>query len=287
VAAVHNVEGGFRTFLEDGSSVKSKRVIVATGIGPFRHIPREFCSLPDSAVTHCYSGFDVHGYPGKKVIVIGAGQSALESAALLHEAGAKVELIARISTLRWIGQHPWLHHLGPISSMLYSKHDVGPAGISRLVAAPNLVRNLPLFWRDKIRKRAVRPAGSNWLPARLKDVVVKTGRLVNKAQSIGSQVELSLDDGSTSSADHIILGTGYSVDITRYNFLTPEIVERVQVMGGYPVLRSGFRSSLPGLYFIGATAARSFGPLLYFVTGAEFASLSLVSEIVKHQAIPQ
>ena len=287
VAAVHNVEGGFRTFLEDGSSVKSKRVIVATGIGPFRHIPREFCSLPDSAVTHCYSGFDVHGYPGKKVIVIGAGQSALESAALLHEAGAKVELIARISTLRWIGQHPWLHHLGPISSMLYSKHDVGPAGISRLVAAPNLVRNLPLFWRDKIRKRAVRPAGSNWLPARLKDVVVKTGRLVNKAQSIGSQVELSLDDGSTSSADHIILGTGYSVDITRYNFLTPEIVERVQVMGGYPVLRSGFRSSLPGLYFIGATAARSFGPLLYFVTGAEFASLSLVSEIVKHQAIPR
>jgi len=287
VAAVQTVEGGFRTLLEDGSSVKSKRVIVATGIGPFRHIPREFCSLPDSAVTHCYSGFDVHGYAGKKVIVIGAGQSALESAALLHEAGAKVEIIAKISTLRWIGQHPWLHHLGPISSMLYSKHDVGPAGISRLVAAPNLVRNLPLFWRDKIRKRAVRPAGSNWLPARLKDVVVKTDRSVTKAQSIGSQVELSLDDGSTSSADHIILGTGYSVDITRYNFLTPEIVERVQVIGGYPVLRSGFRSSLPGLYFIGATAARSFGPLLYFVTGAEFASLSLVSEIVKHQAIPR
>lgn len=287
VAAVQNVEGEFRTLLEDGSSVKSKRVIVATGIGPFRHIPTEFRWLPDSAVTHCYSGFNVHGYPGKKVIVVGAGQSALESAALLHEAGAKVEIIARISTLRWIGQHPWLHHLGPISSMLYSKHDVGPAGISRLVAAPNLVRNIPLLWRDKIRKRAVRPAGSNWLPARLKDVVIKKGRFVNKARSIGSRVELSLDDGSTSSADHIILGTGYSVDITRYDFLTPEIVERVQVIGGYPVLRSGFRSSLPGLYFIGATAARSFGPLLYFVTGAEFASLSLVSEIVKHQAIPR
>ena len=287
VAAVQNVEGGFRTLLEDGSSVKSKRVIVAAGIGPFQHIPIEFRSLPDSAVTHCYSGFSVHGFAGKKIIVIGAGQSALESAALLHEAGAKVEIIARNSTLRWIGQHPWLHHLGPISAMLYSKHDVGPAGISRLVAAPNLVRHLPLSLRDKIRIRAVRPAGSNWLPARLKDVMIKTGRFVNVARSVGSRVELTLDDGSTSSADHLILGTGYSVDITRYNFLTPEIVERVQVIGGYPVLRSGFRSSLPGLHFIGATAARSFGPLLYFVTGAEFASLSLISEIVKNQAIPR
>jgi thioredoxin reductase len=287
VAAVQSVEGGFRTLLGDESSINSKRVIVATGIGPFQHIPKVFRSLPDSTVTHCYSGFDVDRYSGKEVIVIGAGQSALESAALLHEAGAKVALIARNSTLRWIGQHPWLHHLGPISAMLYSKHDVGPAGISRLVAAPNLVRNLPLSLRDKIRIRAVRPAGSNWLPARLKNVVIKTGRFVNMARPVGSRVELTLDDGSTSSTDHIILGTGYSVDISRYNFLTPEILERVQLIGGYPVLRSGFRSSLPGLHFIGATAARSFGPLLYFVTGAEFASLSLVSEIVKHQAIPR
>jgi len=36
--------------------------------------------------------------------------------------------------------------------MLYSKHDVGPAGISRLVAAPKLVYYIPLSLRDKIRK---------------------------------------------------------------------------------------------------------------------------------------
>jgi thioredoxin reductase len=287
VVAVEVVEGGFRSVLEDETAIYSKRVVVAAGIGPFQRVPHEFRSLPDSVVTHCYSGFDVQGYSGRRVIVIGAGQSALESAALLHEAGAEVEIIAKISTLRWIGQHPWLHHLGPISSMLYSSHDVGPAGISRLVAAPNLVRQIPLLWRDKIRTRAVRPAGSNWLPARLKDVAIKTGHSVKEARLVGSQVQLKLDDGSVSSADHVLLGTGYSVDISRYAFLTPEVVKCVRLMDGYPVLESGFRSSHPGLHFLGATAARSFGPLLYFVAGAEFASAALCAEIVKNKAVPR
>ena len=287
VIAVEVVEGGFRSVLEDESVIYSKRVVVAAGIGPFQRIPPEFRSLPDSVLTHCYSGFDVQGYSGRKVIVIGAGQSALESAALLHEAGAEVEIIAKISTLRWIGQHPWLHRLGPISSMLYSSHDVGPAGISRLVAAPNLVRHIPLPWRDKIRTRAVRPAGSRWLPARLKDVAIKTGHFVKEAELVGSKVQLKLDDGSVSSGDHVLLGTGYSVDISRYAFLTPDLIDRVKLMDGYPVLESGFRTSLPGLHFIGATAARSFGPLLYFVAGAEFASSALCAEILKNKAVPR
>jgi FAD-dependent urate hydroxylase len=287
VVAVEVVESGFRSVLADETAIYSKRVVVAAGIGPFQRIPQEFRSLPDSVVTHCYSGFDVHGYSGRRVIVIGAGQSALESAALLHEAGAEVQIIAKISTLRWIGQHPWLHHLGPISSMLYSSHDVGPAGISRLVASPNLMRHIPLPWRDKIRVRAVRPAGSRWLPARLKDVAIKTSHFVKEARLVGSQVQLKLDDGSVSSADHVLLGTGYSVDISRYAFLTPGLIERVQLMDGYPALQSGFRSSHPGLHFLGATAARSFGPLLYFVAGAEFASSALCAEILKNKAVPR
>jgi hypothetical protein len=169
--------------------------------------------------------------------------------------------------------------------MLYSKHDIGPAGISRLVATPNLVRCVPLAWRDKIRTRAVRSAGSAWLPARLKDVKIKTGRFVAEARSLGSQVQLKLDDGSVSFVDHVILGTGYSVDISRYKFLPPAIVKQVQVFDGYPVLDSGFCSSLPGLHFIGAPAARTFGPLLYFVAGTEFSSSTLTSEIFKNRLV--
>jgi thioredoxin reductase len=285
VAAIEVSGHGFRILLNDGGSFLSKRVVVAAGIGPFQQVPRVFSSLPSAQVIHCYSGFNVRAFAGQRVAVIGAGQSSLESAALLHEAGAEVEVIARIPALRWIGQHPWLHRLGPISSIMYSKHDIGPAGISRLVAAPNLVRRVPPEWRDKIRTRAVRPAGSAWLPARLKNVNIKTGRFVAEARSLGSQVQLKLNDGSVSFVDHVILGTGYSVDISRYKFLPPAIVKQVQVFDGYPVLDSGFRSSLPGLHFIGAPAARTFGPLLYFVAGTEFSSVELTSEIVKHRLV--
>ncbi len=92
-------------------------------------------------------------------------------------------------------------------------------------------------------------------------------------------ISLKLSDGTERLVDHIVLGTGYEVDISRYDFLPPELVREVVQFGGYPRLSSGFRSSVPGLHFIGATAARSFGPLLYFVAGTEFASRELVSHI--------
>jgi FAD-dependent urate hydroxylase len=41
---------------------------------------------------------------GQRVVVIGGGQSALESAALLHEIGAEVEVIARQPQVHWLDQ---------------------------------------------------------------------------------------------------------------------------------------------------------------------------------------
>jgi pyruvate/2-oxoglutarate dehydrogenase complex dihydrolipoamide dehydrogenase (E3) component len=131
--------------------------------------------------------------------------------------------------------------------------------------------------RDTIRTRAVRAAGSRWLPERLANVKITTGRSVSDAKVVGDQVFVKLDDGTSRSVDHVLLGTGNQVDISRYDFLSEQLKQDVQQFEGYPKLTSGFRSSVPGLHFIGATAARSFGPLLYFVAGAEFASRELVS----------
>jgi hypothetical protein len=73
------------------------------------------------------------------------------------------------------------------------------------------------------------------------------------------------------------------VEIARYDFLSPELVQDIRQLDGYPDRRPGFRSSVAGLHFIGATAARTFGPPLYFVTGTEFASLALTSHISKNR----
>lgn len=273
----------FRVVLENGETVMSRRVVVAAGVGPFASKPEQFKHLSADQASHCYEGKPVHELAGKRVAVIGAGQSALESAAILHEAGAEVEVIAQIEALRWIGQHKWLHQLGPISKMMYSKHDIGPFGISRLVATPNVVARLPLRTRDKIRTRAVRSAGSPWLPARLAHVKISTSRSVARAESLGSEVDLTLNDGTHRRVDHVLLGTGYRVDISKYAFLPKEVAAHILQFDGYPIVDAGFCSSIPGLHFIGAPAARSFGPLLYFVTGTEFTSRQLTSHIVRHK----
>lgn len=272
---------GFRTILSDGTTLKSKRVVVAAGIGPFKKTPPQFSSLPAASVSHCYEGRSLASL-GKRVAVIGAGQSALECAALLSEDGIEVEVIARIPELRWIGMHKRLHQLGPISKMLYSKHDVGPIGISRLVAYPNLMYHVPLGMKDPIRKRAIRSAGAPWLIPRLNEVKISTGRSVVAAKQLGSEVQLILDNGVETRVDHVLLGTGYNIDISRYSFLSPELVKDIRQLDGFPDVEAGFSTSVPGLHFVGATTARKFGPLLNFVAGTEFASKELTRYLVKN-----
>ncbi len=282
VSAIQSDKSGFRLSLQNGKSVTSRRVVVAAGVGPFQRKPAVFAHLPPEQVSHCYEGRKISEFSGKRVAVIGAGQSALESAALLHEAGAEAEVIARIPQLRWIGMHPRLHHLGIISKIMYSSHDIGPFGISRLVAWPNFMRQVPIGLRDKVRTRAVRSAGAPWLGPRLTAVKISTGRAVVSADSKGDQVQLKLNDGTERQVHHVLLGTGYTVEISRYSFLPPELTAQIRQLDGYPDLGAGFTTSVPGLHFVGAAAARSFGPLLYFVAGTDFASTHLTSHIVRN-----
>ena len=276
VSQVRRENSHFHLTLADGTAVTSKRVVVAAGIGPFRKNPEVFAQLSPERASHCYQGRKFTEL-GKRVAVIGAGQSALESAASLHEMGVDVEVIARIPVLRWIGLHKRLHQLGVISKVLYSKHDVGPIGISRLVAYPNLMYRVPMGTKDKIRTRAVRSAGAPWLIPRLQEVKISTGRSVVSAKEVGNEIELRLDDGTERRVDHVLMGTGYRVDIAKYKFLAPELVQQVRQLDGYPDVSAGFCTSVPGLHFTGATAAKKFGPLMYFVTGTEFAAKELAS----------
>jgi len=270
---------GFKLVLADGASFTSKRVIVATGISSFVRRPSQFDGIPSELASHSSEHNDLGKFKSKRVIVIGAGQSALESAALLKEAGGEVEVIARDHALKWVGLHMRLHHLGIISRMLYSKRDVGPAGISRLVALPHLFRKFPRRLQDRTAYRAIRPAGSGWLQPRLKEVTITLGRMVVSATTVGSYLLLKLNDGTERLVDHALLATGFRVDVSKYQFLSQALVKQLKVANGYPVLNRGLESSIPGLHFIGKPAAWSFGPLLGFVSGTEFAGNELVHSI--------
>ncbi len=272
-----DVDGrGFKVLMADGEEFTARRVVVAAGISPFTARPEEFAGIPSSLASHTSEHKDLKKFTGQRVAIIGAGQSALESAALLKESGIQVEVIARAKTLNWVGLHARLHHLGLVSKMLYSTRDVGPAGISRLVAMPHVFRRFPRGFQNRTAYRAIRPAGAGWLQPRIADVPITLGRRVKSAAVAGSQLRLQLDDGTERLVDHALLATGFRVDVSRYPFLSPSLSKQVKTVSGFPVLRRGLESSVPGLHFVGKPAAWSFGPLLGFVSGAEFASTELV-----------
>lgn len=271
---------GLEIRLDDGEQFLSRRVIVATGISSFASRPAEFSAIPTELCSHASGHSDLRKFRGQRVAIIGGGQSALESAALLKECGAEAEVIVRQPKLNWVGLHAKLHRLGLISSLLYSSRDVGPAGISRLVAAPHLFRLFPREFQQRTAYRAIRPAGAGWLQPRLANVTISLGRRVVSAREIGNQLRLALDDHTERVVDHVLLATGFRVNVSRYPFLAPSLLKRLETVNGYPVLKRGLESSIPGLHFVGKPAAWSFGPLLGFVSGAEFAS----TEVVRHIA---
>jgi hypothetical protein len=276
---IHRVEldgCGFKVTISDGETFTSKRVVIATGINAFASCPPAFNEIPPALASHSSAHDDLNKFKGRRIVVIGAGQSALESAALCSEQGADIEVIARQSTLNWVGMHPRLHHLGPVSQLLYSKCDVGPAGISKLVAEPHLFRRFPRWFQDPVTYRAIRPAVAGWLRPRLTDIPMTFGRKVMTAVATGSQLHLRLDDATERIVDHALLATGFRVEVSRYQLLSEALVQKLHVVNGYPVLGHGLECSIPGLHFLGKTAARSFGPIVGFVSGTEFAAKELV-----------
>jgi thioredoxin reductase len=277
VVGIEIASKGFRVTLNDADFVQVQRVIVATGISLFARRPPQFSGLPSTLVSHSSEHRNLKRFVGQRMAVIGAGQSALETAALLHELGAEVEVLARQPRVHWLDQKMrWLKsEANPIRPLLYPPTDVGPPGLNLIVARPDLFKRLPRLLQEKIAYRSIRPAGSGWLVPRVRNMQITTGVEVKAARPDGERVSLTLWDGAKRCVDHVMLATGYQVDISRYEFLSPGVLRTLHVNYGYPELTAGFESSVPGLHFVGAPAARSFGPLCRFVSGTPFTARAL------------
>jgi FAD-dependent urate hydroxylase len=284
VASVEPTGAGFRLRLDDGEIVPARRVAVAAGIAGFARRPAGLDALPRELVSHVSEHAGFEGFAGRRVLVVGSGQSALESAALLHESGAMVEVVARAPRFHWLRGGRLRKWLGPLSRLLYPSTDVGPPGINWIVAFPDLFRQLPGALQERLARRAIRPAGAGWLVPRLADVRLTAGRTLVHAVATSGGLSVSLDDGSVREADHLLLATGYRVDITRYPFLPPALLRAISSANGYPRLGPGLESSVPGLHFLGAPAAASFGPLMRFVSGAGYAARAVAEHHCRARA---
>jgi hypothetical protein len=298
VIRVERRNDGFALGLSDGKELAAGRVVVATGLGPFANIPPVFSGMADSLVSHTSASPPLATFTGRSVAVIGGGQSALESAALLSEAGAgEVEVIVRTPAIYWLN-HGWLGNgdgpvlpppkgpPGPSSwrarKGLYwhdAPTDIGGPFSSWAGAAPDAIRHLPRDLRASLTYRCIRPAGADWLPDRLRAVKLTLGRNAVAAEPREQRVLLRLDDGSERLVDHVLLGTGYRIDVLRYPFIAPELGAQLRIHDGSPLLGRGLESSVPGLHFVGAPAAESFGPTMRFVVGTAYTAAALTQHV--------
>ena len=279
----------FSLSVEDGEPFRAKRVIVATGIAPFAWRPPQFSTLPPDVVSHSVDHRDFSEYAGRRILVVGGGQSALESATLLHEAGAVVEVVARARAIRWIRSEGTKRH-GPIKRLaiflLYPPTDVGPPGWNWIVATPDLFRLAPTNVQAEVVRRAIPPRAASHLLSRLGRVPITTGRSIVAVSMVQGEVRLGLDDGTERRVDHVLLATGYRVDVSRYSFLAAQLVESLHLLDGYPPLRPGMESAVPGLHFVGAPAAWTFGPVMRFVSGTTYGSRALTRRVLGRRPLP-
>jgi cation diffusion facilitator CzcD-associated flavoprotein CzcO len=279
VRTVDRSPEGFALELSDGERLTARRVVVAAGIGLFSHIPAGFEHLPRGRVSHTGDHRRLADFAGRRVALVGGGQSAFECAALMAGHGAEPEVLVRKRDVVWLRGHAVKTRLGPLGPILYAPTDVGPLWYSRLVATPGLFRLLPRASQDRIAYRAIRPACSYVVAQRLDDVRLTLGAHITEARESGGAIALRLSDGTTREVDHLMFGTGYRIDVGRYPFLAPRLLAHIQRHDGYPVLRGGLESSLPGLHFVGAPAAWSFGPTMRFVSGSWYAGRAVARAV--------
>jgi NADPH-dependent 2,4-dienoyl-CoA reductase/sulfur reductase-like enzyme len=284
VGSVEADPRGYRLTLADGDVVTARTVVLAVGLTNQEYVPELYRNLPGEMVSHTAAIPDPARFMGRKVVVVGGGQSAVGTAVLMQEAGAEVALVSR-EDVRWIGSEnagmrqqrslKWMVHRA-----LAPPNPTGPFPLNWIAAMPDIFRLLPQSGQDKLADRCLKPAVSAYLSPRLRDMAVHPGQQVTAAGVKGRSVELTLGDGRTVAAEHVVLGTGFSVDVRKPGILSPGILETVKTEDGFPVLDRRLQSSREGLYFASAAAARSLGPQMRFVWGSGIAAPRITHSIL-------
>ncbi|MFG2285192.1 NAD(P)-binding domain-containing protein [Streptomyces sp. NPDC048595] len=276
-------DDGFQVETETGELIAARTVVLAVGMVPFAHRPWPLLELPPELASHSSDHRELRRFAGRDVAVIGAGQSALETAALLAEQGARPTLVARADRLNWHSPPQPLDR-GPLRALRDPHSGLGTGWPNWVWSQlPWAVRRLPAATRIRIAETGPTPAGAWWLRGRFEPAVAaRLGHRVRAAVPHGDGVRLHLthtDGGSeTVDAHHVVAATGFTPDLRRLRLLHPRVRTTLRTVVGSraPELSPGFESSWPGLFFAGLLSAPSFGPAMHAVHGAGFTAARLL-----------
>lgn len=280
VSSIERHDGGFRLTLAGGRTVTSAAVVLAIGVAHYAHRPEQYDSLPSCLVSHSCDHRDFTRFNGRQVVVVGGGQSAIEYAALLHEAGASVHVVAR-RPLMWLDRDR-VNERTLIERIRAPRASVAPGWRNWILDhAPYLFYRFPQRHKDGYNSNYSSGA-AEWLRARvIGSVTLHEGHTIVGLEATGGRLQARISDGTTISADHVLLATGYKVDARRLSMIHPSLLEEIRTDNAVPLLNSRFESTVPGLYFVGLTSLRAFGPLYRFVAGAKASAQRVGGDIAR------
>jgi hypothetical protein len=282
VTEVTRTDGSFVVAFAGAESIRARQVVIATGVLPYRHVPDELSDLPADLVTHTSDHHDLADYSGRKVVVLGSGQSALETAALLHEQGAEVRIVARTPELSWNLPNP--ERVSLLGQVRRPVSRLCEGWRCKFWDTPAAFRLLPREMQAAKARTVLGPSGSWWLRDRV-DGVIETlaGYHVRKADPGDNGIRLFLDGPkeTTVDADHVMAGTGFRVDIARLAFLPPDLRSGISTFRNYPVVSRVGESSVPNLYFAGAPTAANIGPSVRFIAGTYNVTQMLANSLAR------
>jgi lysine/ornithine N-monooxygenase len=251
--------------LDDGRQIESTNVVIASGIESHQVLPECLARLPARLVMHGWRVREFEHLHGRRLLVVGGGQSAAE--VLVH--------LSATNDMTWVHRSRLIFFAEPISLPrpifalalhLSNRYYFLPAALRRklgaLFVASTITPDLkPALMTDKIRR----------------------------AEADAAELELEERDGEIYSAvldqsfDLVIACTGYKYQLSSLGFLEPELAQQIAaVPGGTPRLDYNFATSVPGLFMVGGIAEPVHGPAQRFMMGGRHATLR-VSQAIRNR----
>lgn len=277
-------DGLYGLTLDSGEYLKARNVVVAVGISWFQHTPDILSGLPPDLVSHSYDHRDVSRFRGREVAVIGGGASAVNLVDELAAEGAHARIISR-------GEEIEYNRVPDASDQTLMARIQRPAsGIGRgwksvfCAQAPLLFYRLPDSLKQRAIKSHMKPAAGFYMRGKIEGrVATSLGRSIVKAESRGGRVTLSLSDrhgaSESLSFDHVVAATGYHPDMRHIPFFSRDLSDRITNHDGAPLISDNFETPARGLFVTGPAAMNSFGPLMRFMVGAEFAAPHITARL--------
>lgn len=231
-------EDHFEAELTSGEKILAKQVVIATGVAHHLKVPDEFSKARD--VIHSYYTQEIEALQNKKVLVVGAGQSAAEA----------MEICQKNKNL--------VHWYARKEPRFYSEPLDLPKWIFDLVVkSAGFFRRLP----------------HGLIKAIFSIFSATTMTPDNESKLAGVDRFSTMPD--LDRYDHVIAATGYNYTLNHMSFLADELRDNLEMKAAMPRIDKNFMSSLSNLYFIGPSTEMFFGPPMKFMIGSQYVAPKL------------